>query len=351
MALVALELLEGLAPFVEAELGRVLPATNVVGIEPTEIRIDVDDPARTLDLRTVVAAYLSIELDIRRPRALLSPDVLRSCTQAIDAARHIAKPQRFGSFRLSAAGSDSAELRRFRRQIEDHTDLADDPDNGEMLLRLRRSRSASTSPGWELLARLTPRPLSARSWRVANYPGALNATIAAAMVALTEPSPEDEVVDLMCGSGTLVIERLARGAPRRLVACDIAADALDAARANQRAARLRGKVDYLLADARVLFEHVGGFDKLLVNLPWGELVGEHMANEELYPEVLQSAQRMARRKAVFLVLTHDIRRFERALDDVGGWLVTETWRVFQKGHRPKLYRLVRDEAPDHAPIA
>jgi tRNA (guanine6-N2)-methyltransferase len=290
-------------------------------------------------MRTVVAAYASIELGIRRPRGLLSPDILRSCTDAIDAVRQRAKPARFGSFRLSAAGSDSPELHRFRDAIEEHTGLVDDPDEGDMLLRLRRSLWGSA--GWELLIRLTPRPLSARPWRVANYPGALNATIAAAMVDSTDPSADDDVVDLMCGSGTLVIERLARGAPRRIVACDIAAEALDAARANQRAAKLRGKVEYIQADARHLDEHVHGFDKLLVNLPWGELVGQHVTNEVLYPEVLLAAQRLARDDASFAVLTHDIRRFEHAVDQAGGWVVHRSWRFFQKGHRPKLYNLRR----------
>jgi tRNA (guanine6-N2)-methyltransferase len=325
---------------VENELRRTQPHASIVAVEPTEVRVETDDPSGLCDMRTIVAAYTSVDLDVRRPRGLLSPDILRTCTDAIDAVRRSAKPTRFGSFRLSAAGSDSPELRRFRHAIEEHTGLADYPDEGDMLLRLRRSRWGSA--GWELLLRLTPRPLSARPWRVANYPGALNATIAAAMVDSTDPSADDEVVDLMCGSGTLVIERLARGAPRRMVACDISPEALDAARANQRAAKLRGKVEYVHADARRLDEHVHGFDKLFVNLPWGELVGQHVTNEVLYPDVLRAAQRMARDDANFAVLTHDIRRFERALDRAGGWVVSRSWRFFQKGHRPKLYSLRRD---------
>lgn len=341
MASVALELLEGLAPFVAAELDRSVPEAIRVAAEPTEIRVEIDDPARLLELRTVVAAYLSVELDVRRPRGILSPDVLRTCLDAIAAARRIAKPRRFGSFRLSAAGSASQELLRLRGEIEHRTGLADDPDAGELLLRLRRSPAPSTSRGWNLLIRLTPRPLSARSWRVARYPGALNATIAAAMVDLTEPAPDDDFVDLMCGSGTLVIERLAWGSPRRIVACDIAPEALRAARDNQRASKLHGTIEFVQADARCLDEHVRGFNKLVVNLPWGELVGDHAANEELYPAVLRAAQRLARERAVFAVLTHDIRRFERCLGEVEGWVVDDSWRVFQKGHRPKLYRLTR----------
>lgn len=343
MAAVALELLEGLAPFVDSELNRTVPDAVRAAADPTEIRVEVDDPARLLELRTVVAAYLSVELDVRRPRAILSPDVLRTCLDGIDAARRIAKPRRFGSFRLSAAGSASQELLRLRGEIEHHTGLADDPDEGELLLRLRRSPAPSASRGWNLLIRLTPRPLSARPWRVARYPGAVNATIAAAMVDLTDPRPDDDFVDMMCGSGTLVIERLACGAPRRIVACDIAPEALQAARDNQRASKLHGAIDFVQADARGLYEHVRGFNKLVVNLPWGELVGDHAANEELYPAVLRAARLLATERAVLAVLTHDIRRFERCLDEARGWVVDDSWRVFQKGHRPKLYRLSRSD--------
>lgn len=287
-----------------------------------------------------------VELDVRRPKGLLSPDKLRACVEAVRRAQQVAKPARFRSFRLSAAGSDSPELLRFRAEVEKLANLPDDPESGDMLLRLRHSPvDGDGPPGWELLVRLTPRPLSARPWRVANYPGALNATIAAAMISTTRPSPDDRFVDLMCGSGTLVIERLARGRPRRLVACDISSEALDAAQANQRAAKLRGRVDYIPADARTLANHpdhpdlAGGFDRLVANLPWGELTGSHIANEELYPAILREARRLATDDATFSVLTHDIRRFERSLDEAGGWMVTDSWRFFQKGHRPKLYRL------------
>lgn len=358
---VTLELLEGLAPFAEDELTATVPTAEIVASEPTELRVEVDNPTDLLSLRTVVAAYLAVDLDVRRPRALLSPEHLRTCVQAMADAQGMAKPARFDSFRLSAAGSDSPELMRFRAEVEHQTGLRDDPDEGDMLLRLRRSpapaerSTASEGPPvspWQLLVRLTPRPLSARSWRVANYPGALNATIASAVVATTNPTPQDRFIDLMCGSGTLVIERLALGKPSRLVAVDNSADALAAAKANQRAARFRGRVDFLHADALELAGTLGRreqpgepsrFDRLVVNLPWGELIGDHTANEELYRGVLQEAAALATKDAVFCVLTHDIRRFERCLADVGAWTIEDAWRFFQKGHRPKLYRLVRGQ--------
>src|SRR5438046_2091478 len=65
--------------------------------------------------------------------------------------------------------------------------------------------------GWEALVRLTPRPLAARAWRVCNLPGALDATAAHAMARWSTRAPDERLVNLACGSGTLLVERLALG--------------------------------------------------------------------------------------------------------------------------------------------
>jgi 23S rRNA G2445 N2-methylase RlmL len=179
---------------------------------------------------------------------------------------------------------------------------------------------------------------------VADRPGAVNATIAAALVRTTTPDPSDVFVDLTCGTGTIVLERLACGMPARLVGVDLDGDALEAARANQRAARLRGRIDWIEADATALGRDlgldVGAPKRLVANLPWGTLVGSHEENDALYPAILDAAARVAGVDATFSVLTHDLRRFDRALAASGAWGVDEEWRFFQKGHRPRLQRLV-----------
>jgi hypothetical protein len=55
--------------------------------------------------------------------------------------------------RLSAPGRDSAALRRLRAALARRSGLADDPEDGELLLRIRRARGAA---GWDLLTRLPP---------------------------------------------------------------------------------------------------------------------------------------------------------------------------------------------------
>lgn len=344
---IVLEVLDGVGPYVLAELRRVLPAGVVESVGPTEIVVVVpegahDDESATLrevrGLRTPVAAYLALGFPIRRPRELLASENLARITAAIATIRRVRPRLAFSSFRFGAAGADSTEFVRLAGELSEATGLAYDPVEGDLLIRVRPAPSGT---GWEVLPRITPRPLSARAWRVADYPGAVNATIAAAVVEAMEPRPEDRFVDLMCGSGTLLVERLARGPAARLVGVDVNPAAIAAAQANQRAARYKGRIDWVTADVLTWSDPDASFTSLVVNPPWGELVGDHDDNDRLYAGMLAAAYRLSAPHARLGVLTHDIRRFERILAGQDQWVGGEGIRFFQKGHHPRLYLLRR----------
>jgi predicted RNA methylase len=334
---IVLEVLSGVADFTRAELQRHLPAPRVLAVRDTELEMEgagLDDVRR---LRTVVAAYLTLNFPIRKPRELLSSDRLKAIGAAFDEICRQRPRQRFSSMRFSVAGAHTTEMSRFRAELSAALNLPEEPVNGELLIRVRKHPDTATL--WQVLLRTTPRPLSARPWRVVNYPGAVNATIAAAVVDALDPGPDDEVVDLMCGSGTLVLERLARCGTRRMVACDISPVAIDAAKRNQRAARLKGAVEYHRADFRSLDRGGAGFGTLMANPPWGELVGSHQENDVLYADLLHTAHRLAASRARLGVLTHDIKRFEAILAGNRHWSRVGVTRFFQKGHHPRLYVL------------
>ena len=336
MDVVALEVLDGVGPFLADEV-RDLGVATIVDEQPTELLVTVprDDLPRLRDLRCAVAAYLVLRFDVSRPRSLLSPDRLRDIGDAWRAVR--VGGGRFSSFRLSAAGSDSEDLVRLREALAVALEVPEDVDEGDVLVRLRRSR---VERGWEVLLRLTPRPLSARAWRTERFAGGLNATIAAAVVRALRPTATDAFVDLMCGSGTLVLERLAAGPAARVVGVDIDPAALATTRVHLRNARHRGvHVELLEADATALDGGVGRFDALVANLPWGTLVGSHDENDVLYPALLRGAAAVGAPSARFGVLTHDVRRFESVLRAQERWALEQSWRFFQKGHHPRLYLL------------
>jgi 23S rRNA G2445 N2-methylase RlmL len=302
---------------------------------PGAVRFTYAGPLRApLGLRTAVAVYLLASVPGRRPSALLGDTTL---FDQVDTVRRLHPAGSFSSFRLSVPGRDSAALRRLRHELTARTGLDEDPDEGKLYLRIRRSPG-----GWDLLTRLSPRPLSARAWRVVDLPGALNATIAAAMVELSQPRPADRVLNLMCGSGTILIERLARARAALAVGCDADPTALAASRANLGAAGLTRSVALTRVDATALALCGARFDVLFADLPYGHRMGSHQSNATLYPAVLAEAARVTRPGGALLAVTHELRLFERCLEAVGTkWRAQRAVQVYQKGHHPVLYLLRR----------
>jgi tRNA (guanine6-N2)-methyltransferase len=337
---VELTFLPGLGPVLADEASTLLTSgapTPVPGRDDAlEIALlgPLADVAR---LRTAVAAFVVLRFDVPRPKSLTSGDHLQRIVDAIGMSQRVA---RSASFRFEAAGSDSAVFSRLATLLSEATGLPYDERDGELVLRVRRGVLAGPSgdPGWDVLVRVGPRPLSARSWRVADYPGAVNATIAAAMVRLGGVSPDDRVLNLMCGSGTLLVERLLAGPAAAAVGVDIAPDAVAASSANLDAAGVDAQV--LLGDA--LAAVPGAFDLLLADPPWGTLHGSHESNAALHAGLLAAAHAAAAPGARLVVLTHEIKIMERAVRDAdASWRVRDEVRVFAKGHHPRIYVLDR----------
>jgi SAM-dependent methyltransferase len=324
------EVLPGLEPIAAAELAKL---AGVGGVKPSSgaVGFRYAGPLAALArLRTVVAVYRVLAFAVPRPKALLGDEHFRKLLLATQEVCRASKTP-FHSFRLSAAGRGSSVFQRLAAAFRDASGLADDPEEGDLFMRVRKAR------GWEVLLRLTPRPLSARSWRVCNRAGGLNATLAAAVWRLLS-SPGERVLNAMCGSGTLLIER-----PRRsgyLVGVDIDPEALACVRENLRAASL-GEVELLQADATALPFSPASFDVVVADLPWGDAVGSHQGNAVLYPAFLAEMARLLAPGGELAVITHEVRLFERLLAAAPGWQVERQLKVFHGGHYPRLYLLRR----------
>jgi tRNA (guanine6-N2)-methyltransferase len=342
-ALVEAEFLPGLEPFVVEELHRRLGAQ--LGPITTHHQDSAAFPyggalPRLLDLKKVVAVYLVLPFDIPRPKALLGHQNLHRLLGQIEGVRRLHPAGAFGSFRISAAGKDSTAFRRLREEIEDQTRLRYQPDDADLLLRVRPA--ALSGAGWEVLLRLSPRPLSTRAWRVCDMPGALNATIASAMAELTRPASADRYLNVMCGSGTLLIERLLRGPARRAVGCDLDGGALRCARENLAAGGFESDVELFEMDARRLDFPDASFDAVVADLPWGQLVGSPADNLALYPQVVAEAARVTRPGGRLVLLTHAVTQFEGLLDGfTANWNLQDVYRIFQGGLHPRIYVLER----------
>jgi SAM-dependent methyltransferase len=298
-----------------------------------------------LGLRAVVAVSRIESFAVPRPRGLLGNAEMGRLLAAIEEVRRLHPAGAFRSLHISAAGADSPVLTRLRETLAARTGLAADPEEGDLLLRLRR---AAQGEGWEVAIRLSPRPLTARAWRVCNWPGALNAVVAHAMASLGHPAADDRVLNLVCGSGTLLIERLALAPARLVVGCDWHPAALACAAQNLAAARAR-RARLVRADAGQLPFAAGSFTHLLADLPFGQLIGSHAENAALYPRLLAEATRVSAPGAHLLMITHEVRLLERLLAApplAAAWQPQQILRITLPfgagGLNPRIYWLTRN---------
>ena len=345
-----LEVIPGLAEFAQAELQEQTRARLLPSAREDRVRFQyAGKPRKLLRLRQAVAVHVVKPFAVPRPKALLGHQNLESLVSAIKEVMALHPAGSFETFHISAAGSGSSVFARIKAEIEGRTGFKSTEEAGHVLLAVRRpQRLSSAAVGWEVALRLSPRPLSARAWRVCDMPGALNATVASAMMRLTQPSPTDRVVNLACGSGTLLVERLALGAARRAIGCDVDARALACAQENLAASGRADAMTLLRCDAGRAPLPAGCATTACVDLPFGMLVGSHQSNEQLYPRLLAEAGRLVTTRGVMVVITQELRLFERVAAAQGErWTVMRTISIKLPANtragiiRPRIYLLRR----------
>ncbi|MCS6842071.1 MAG: methyltransferase domain-containing protein [Roseiflexus sp.] len=339
------DVLEGLESYALEEFReRVGRFCSSITLQPGRIRAQYSGELQLLlRLRSVLAAYLVITYAVPRPRALLGHQHFTHLLTTLETVRSLSRPELYRTLRLSAAGENSSVLTRLKEALAHHTGLVVAPDEGDLLIRLRRTPSRD---GWEVLVRLSPRPLATREWRVCNWPGSLNATLASVMMRLTQPAATDRVLNLACGSGTLLIERLFLAPARQAIGCDLDPKALQCAQRNLKAAGFAQSVRLEQWDATSLPLETGSIDVLCADLPFGQLIGSHRMNETLYPRLISEAARVAAPGARMCLLTHEVRLMERVLEQYADfWTLLTIVRVRTGGMTPRVYLAQRTTAP------
>ena len=337
-----LEVTPGLEEFATAELQRrhAPAATLLPAAKPGNVGFAYEgDPRELLELRTAGAVYAVRQFAVPRPLALLGHQHLQQVLRLVQVALALHPFGAFETFRISAAGADSRVFERLRAEIASDTGLQSTMEGGDLLVRVRRALSGE---GFEVSVRLSPRPLSARRWRVCDMPGALNASVARVMVDLTRPMPADVYLNLACGSGTLLIERLQRGPAHEVLGIDTDPQALACAQRNLHAAGYHRAARLAQEDAGSLPMPDASVSALTGDLPFGHLVGSHRENELLYPRLLAEAARVAVPGARMVLLTSEARLFEQVLAaEVRRWQQEREIRLVMDGAHLRIYVLVR----------
>lgn len=147
--------------------------------------------------------------------------------------------------------------------------------------------------------RLGERPINRRPYKQVHVPGSLKPPVAAALLRLAGVRAGESVLDPCCGAGTILIEAALLGAAAR--GGDLAPTALEAARANARAAG--AEIDLQRWDARRLPLESGSVVHIVTNLPWGRQIEVEADLVRYYRELLGEMQRVLRRPGTIVLLT------------------------------------------------
>jgi tRNA (guanine6-N2)-methyltransferase len=156
-----------------------------------------------------------------------------------------------------------------------------------------------------LAIRLSDERLRHREYKVAHLPGSLRPAVAAALGWLSQPCPDDIVLDPFCGTGTVLIERAHLARYRSLIGCDRAPEALAAA--CQNVGPRYQPVELHSWDATAIPLPDRSVTRVITDLPWGTRHGSHEENRRLYPRVFSEFRRVVQPGGRIVVLTGETR--------------------------------------------
>ncbi|MDE2820181.1 MAG: methyltransferase domain-containing protein [Chloroflexota bacterium] len=329
------ECIPGLEAFAMDELNS-CDAQSLETLRPGFLRFRFAGDSRPLlTLRSAIAVYGVHRFEVPRPKALLGHQHLTRLIGILRAAMRdwTLQNPRLG---LGAAGANSQAITRLKEELARllNVELAEE-NKGELYLRLARPIDRSA---WEVLVRLGPRPLSKRDWRIINVPGALNATVAYAMTQIQSRDAQDRVLNLCCGSGTILVEHAHNKTSDQLLAVDNSANMLSAAGRNLRASDTKHRVILLHADAGRTPLPSRAIDRIYADLPFGGHVGSHADNLRLYPALLREAYRVSKPDAVLILLTHEVNLLRNCIAQSNWRTISET-KITLSGLHPRLFVL------------
>ncbi|MGD9889865.1 MAG: methyltransferase domain-containing protein [Dehalococcoidia bacterium] len=317
-----LHVVPGLERITAREIGLSVPkASDVRGLSGFDERTSLlalsyrGDPGHLLALRTVedvfVLAVDQTEISGGYAGLRVAREAVEQC-DALDAAIALGlqihgRRARRPTFRVIARAAGEHAFRRvdlrqaIERAIEKRVPalrLVADDAHLEFWVHLVRDHLV-------IGIRLSSADLRYRTYKQANVPASLKPTIAAAMVLVSQPRPDDVVLDPMCGAGTLLIERGEASRYRRLLGGDGDPEAVTATRAN--IGPRYQPIELRQWNAQSLPVADRSVDAILCNLPFGRQIGSEQGNRVLYPAVIAEWSRVLAPGGRLVLLTADSR--------------------------------------------
>lgn len=175
------------------------------------------------------------------------------------------------------------------------------------------------------------------NYRLNTLPASINPYIAAIVAQYIKKysSKDAKVLDPFCGTGTILVER-AKAAPYdSLYGVDIKQNAIDFATENAKAADIL--INYIHSDIQKFVSNVT-FNEIISNMPFGNRVGNHKANIQIYEGFFGNINHYLSKNAFLALYTMEGTLLE-SVADKNGFNIIEKHKMYAGGLRPTLYIL------------
>ena len=192
--------------------------------------------------------------------------------------------------------------------------------------------------------RLSDRTMRHRYNKRVELPASLRPSMAGAMVYLTEPEAGDVFLDPMCGSGTIMLERIHSGPYQEILGGDYDQTRVDATRQNlpqRRKGRKAARIEVRQWDARELPLTDGSVSKVATNLPFGKQIGTQQELEALYGTVLFELARVVAPGGRIVLLSSEYELVKQLLRRVPELEILTGYSVATLGTWARIYVIRR----------
>ncbi len=299
---IKLSYITGLKPVVLDELKRL--SFEVIGEDSDSVFIEFSENniQGVKKIRSIARAYLIVQGNTYHPTYISNhKSVLGSLIDIVF------KGDDFKTFKISCAGSDSAEVRSIARYIGDTYKL-DENEEADLKVHIIKIDS-----GWEMGVQVTPRPLSVRDYRVVNMSGAMDPTIAYAVNSFCNLDSAHSYLNIFSGSATLLIEA-GQCYPNlnKLLGFDNEKKHLSLSIQNIKKAGLIERVQVKEMD---IFDKpdLGKFDVIVSDLPFGMSISKGENLEELYETFIQYCEGVLNTTGRLVIYTSEYEIIEPIL--------------------------------------
>lgn len=298
---IKLAFITGLRRIVLSEIGR-YQNLHVVQEERDAIYGDfiyldfVQDFIELACLRSVLRVYIIVQDAKYNPYYISNH---KSILGNIVAMVIESKGDKFKTFKIVSAGSDSPSIRSIAEYIQNTYGLTE-KEEADMKIHIIK-----TDNTWEIGAQITPRPLSFRDYKIRHMRGAMDPTIAYAVNSLCKSENADSYLNIFSGSATLLIEAgQCFSNLKQLVGFDSNKKNISLAIQNIKKAGLIRRIQLKEKD---IFDKpdLGKFDVITSDLPFGMSISKDENLEKLYRCFIEYCQETLNRGGRLAVYTSE----------------------------------------------